>query len=236
MCTASKHPHPLALKVCLLLLPHISSDYLQLAHSTRNGSHRTCLFSHLKNLITVNFTPLARSSTSITPAPPSKSICSCCSKELSNATTSVLIKVSLMRRSRLTLFPSHSGPSTVLWMLIMLLLLHSQGCGHVVCSPCVDKVIKKGKQCVSCEGSAKEKELIELKRDGTGFAAAGNAESVKVSRYVVLDALLSISEAYLRPLPFLFRRARRSSRGVRWLFIYMLHRTLYSPTQISERH
>ena len=57
-----------------------------------------------------------------------------------------------------------------------------QSCGHVTCQSCVDKIVKPGKQCVACDGRAKDKDLVELKRDGTGFAAAGGAESVKVSK------------------------------------------------------
>ena len=50
----------------------------------------------------------------------------------------------------------------------------------MTCQSCIDKIVKPGKQCVACDGRAKEKDLVELKRDGTGFAAAGGAESVKV--------------------------------------------------------
>lgn len=50
----------------------------------------------------------------------------------------------------------------------------------MTCQSCVDKIVKKGKQCVACDGRAKDKDLVELKRDGTGFAAAGGAEAVKV--------------------------------------------------------
>jgi hypothetical protein len=51
-----------------------------------------------------------------------------------------------------------------------------------VCKSCCEKIVKPGKQCVACDGRAKEKDLVELKRDGTGYAAAGGAEAVKVRR------------------------------------------------------
>ncbi|CED82844.1 Uncharacterized conserved protein [Phaffia rhodozyma] len=52
-------------------------------------------------------------------------------------------------------------------------------CGHVCCKACVDKVVRPGKQCVTCDSRAKEKDLVELVRDGTGFAAVGKAEAIK---------------------------------------------------------
>jgi nitric oxide synthase-interacting protein len=57
-----------------------------------------------------------------------------------------------------------------------------QVCGHVVCKTCVDKIVKPGKQCVACDATVKEKDVVELQRDGTGYAAAGKAEAVKVRR------------------------------------------------------
>lgn len=54
-----------------------------------------------------------------------------------------------------------------------------KGCGHVVCKKCCDEIVRPGKQCVQCDGVVGEKGLVELVRDGTGYAAAGGAQAVK---------------------------------------------------------
>ncbi|KDQ09784.1 hypothetical protein BOTBODRAFT_36775 [Botryobasidium botryosum FD-172 SS1] len=53
-------------------------------------------------------------------------------------------------------------------------------CSHVVCKTCNDSLIKPSKQCAVCDTVAKDDDVVEIKREGTGFSAGGRAESVKV--------------------------------------------------------
>ncbi|EIM87209.1 uncharacterized protein STEHIDRAFT_96232 [Stereum hirsutum FP-91666 SS1] len=56
----------------------------------------------------------------------------------------------------------------------------SKPCGHVTCKTCFDTLVKPAKQCVVCDKELKvEKEIVELKREGTGFAGGGLAETSK---------------------------------------------------------
>lgn len=53
-------------------------------------------------------------------------------------------------------------------------------CGHVVCKSCVERLVKPSKACVECDRPLKlEKDLVEFQREGTGFAAGGQAETKK---------------------------------------------------------
>ncbi|EPT01926.1 hypothetical protein FOMPIDRAFT_141736 [Fomitopsis schrenkii] len=52
-------------------------------------------------------------------------------------------------------------------------------CGHVVCKTCTDKLVKPGKQCIHCDVKLAEKDIIQLTREGTGYAAGGLAETSK---------------------------------------------------------
>ncbi|GJE93158.1 hypothetical protein PsYK624_093170 [Phanerochaete sordida] len=52
-------------------------------------------------------------------------------------------------------------------------------CGHVVCKTCTDQLVKPGKQCISCDISLTDKDIIALVREGTGYAAGGLAETSK---------------------------------------------------------
>jgi len=80
----------------------------------------------------------------------------------------------------------------------------SKPCGHVTCKTCTDTLVRPAAQCVVCDVSLKpsskkskkskdskddeekkelptsgELELVELKREGTGFAGGGLAETSK---------------------------------------------------------
>ncbi|EAU83936.2 hypothetical protein CC1G_10341 [Coprinopsis cinerea okayama7 len=59
------------------------------------------------------------------------------------------------------------------------LLFLSKPCGHVTCKTCTDTLVKPSKQCVVCEKVLKDKDVLELKREGTGFAGGGLAETSK---------------------------------------------------------
>lgn len=52
-------------------------------------------------------------------------------------------------------------------------------CGHVLCKECVDKFCKSLKKCTVCEG--KFKAVLKIATEGTGFAAGGTTEAVKVT-------------------------------------------------------
>ncbi|KAF6746022.1 hypothetical protein DFP72DRAFT_992912 [Ephemerocybe angulata] len=50
-------------------------------------------------------------------------------------------------------------------------------CGHVTCKTCTETLVKPAKQCIVCDTKLKTKEIMELKREGTGFASGGLAET-----------------------------------------------------------
>ncbi|KZT38939.1 hypothetical protein SISSUDRAFT_1046260 [Sistotremastrum suecicum HHB10207 ss-3] len=52
-------------------------------------------------------------------------------------------------------------------------------CSHVICKTCHDTLVKPSKQCVVCDVKIDEKDAVELKREGTGFAGGGLAEAKK---------------------------------------------------------
>jgi len=52
-------------------------------------------------------------------------------------------------------------------------------CFHVVCKTCTDTLIQPAKQCVVCDKALEQGDILELKREGTGFAAGGLAETSK---------------------------------------------------------
>jgi nitric oxide synthase-interacting protein len=52
-----------------------------------------------------------------------------------------------------------------------------RSCSHVVCKTCCDTIVKPARQCIVCDKKAKDKDIVELARDGTGYAAGGRAET-----------------------------------------------------------
>ncbi|KAJ8597699.1 hypothetical protein M405DRAFT_755445 [Rhizopogon salebrosus TDB-379] len=52
-------------------------------------------------------------------------------------------------------------------------------CAHVVCKVCVDELVRAAKQCIVCDHKLRDEDIIELKREGTGFAGGGLAEAKK---------------------------------------------------------
>ncbi|KAI0819912.1 hypothetical protein BC628DRAFT_1331815 [Trametes gibbosa] len=52
-------------------------------------------------------------------------------------------------------------------------------CGHVTCKTCTDTLVKPSMQCIVCDVKLGEKDIIELTREGTGYAAGGLAETSK---------------------------------------------------------
>ncbi|XP_006459905.1 hypothetical protein AGABI2DRAFT_219326 [Agaricus bisporus var. bisporus H97] len=57
------------------------------------------------------------------------------------------------------------------------LISAAKPCGHVTCKSCTDSLIRTSKQCIVCDELLKEKDILELKREGTGFAGGGIAEA-----------------------------------------------------------
>ncbi|KAI6132856.1 hypothetical protein EV401DRAFT_1914547 [Pisolithus croceorrhizus] len=52
-------------------------------------------------------------------------------------------------------------------------------CSHVVCKVCTDSLVRPAKQCIVCDKALDSPDIIELKREGTGFAGGGLAETTK---------------------------------------------------------
>ncbi|KAF8639223.1 hypothetical protein AX17_001708 [Amanita inopinata Kibby_2008] len=61
-----------------------------------------------------------------------------------------------------------------------LLVFAMKPCGHVTCKTCVETLIRPSMQCIVCDVQLKDKDIVELKREGTGFAGGGMAETSKV--------------------------------------------------------
>ncbi|KAF8352031.1 hypothetical protein F5887DRAFT_933585 [Amanita rubescens] len=60
-----------------------------------------------------------------------------------------------------------------------ILIFVMKPCGHVTCKTCVDTLIRPSMQCIVCDTQLKDKDIVELKREGTGFAGGGMAETSK---------------------------------------------------------
>ncbi|WWC95980.1 hypothetical protein V866_002847 [Kwoniella sp. B9012] len=105
------------------------------------------------------------------PSSTSKPICPTCTKELSNATSSILLS---SRRP----ISSADGDG-------------DEGrkkkkqkkdkeevyvCGHVICQTCSDTIVKPQGRCCVCDAKVEDSGRIPLGKEGTGFAAAGGAE------------------------------------------------------------
>ncbi|KZP01890.1 hypothetical protein CALVIDRAFT_474606 [Calocera viscosa TUFC12733] len=61
------------------------------------------------------------------------------------------------------------GPSSLVCVM--------KRCGHVVCQSCVGELVRPSGQCVVCDGPAGEGEVVQVNREGTGYAAGGRAET-----------------------------------------------------------
>lgn len=59
------------------------------------------------------------------------------------------------------------------------LIYFMKPCGHVVCKTCTDTLVKPALQCIVCDKQLKAEDVIELQREGTGFAGGGLAETSK---------------------------------------------------------
>ncbi|KAF9261527.1 hypothetical protein L218DRAFT_930747 [Marasmius fiardii PR-910] len=60
-----------------------------------------------------------------------------------------------------------------------ILMFLMKPCSHVTCKTCTDSLVRPAKQCIVCDKQLGDKDIIELKREGTGFAGGGMAETSK---------------------------------------------------------
>ena len=77
-------------------------------------------------------------------------ICPSCKKHLSN---SVLI------------FRESTTASNLVWIFLTYLIV-AKPCAHVTCKTCTDTLVRPAKQCIVCSTQLKEKDILELKREG----------------------------------------------------------------------
>ncbi|KAF9449878.1 hypothetical protein P691DRAFT_811443 [Macrolepiota fuliginosa MF-IS2] len=60
-----------------------------------------------------------------------------------------------------------------------ILMFMIKPCGHVTCKTCTDTLVRPSKQCMVCDQELKNGDIQGLKREGTGFAGGGLAETSK---------------------------------------------------------
>ncbi|KAL1918400.1 uncharacterized protein VTP21DRAFT_3060 [Calcarisporiella thermophila] len=48
-----------------------------------------------------------------------------------------------------------------------------RNCGHVLCRGCVEQFVRPSKQCYVCNAALKEKDIINMSGEGTGYAGSG---------------------------------------------------------------
>ncbi|TPX47665.1 hypothetical protein SeMB42_g02633 [Synchytrium endobioticum] len=54
-----------------------------------------------------------------------------------------------------------------------------KACGHVICSACAAMFNKKTAKCYVCEAKCRDKDMVQLYVEGTGFASGGKSEAKK---------------------------------------------------------
>ncbi|KAH9171843.1 hypothetical protein EDB89DRAFT_1968987 [Lactarius sanguifluus] len=54
-----------------------------------------------------------------------------------------------------------------------------KSCSHVTCKTCTDTLVRPANQCVVCDKQLAASDILELKREGTGYAGGGMAETRK---------------------------------------------------------
>ncbi|WVQ65902.1 uncharacterized protein L199_004080 [Kwoniella botswanensis] len=105
------------------------------------------------------------------PSSTSKPICPTCTKELSNATSSILLS------SRQPIHPADGdGDEGRKKKKQKKDKEEAYVCGHVICQTCSDTIVKPQGRCCVCDAKVEDSGRIPLGKEGTGFAAAGGAE------------------------------------------------------------
>ncbi|KAH8551027.1 hypothetical protein BGW37DRAFT_494537 [Umbelopsis sp. PMI_123] len=56
-------------------------------------------------------------------------------------------------------------------------------CGHVICNKCIDSFVKKSQVCYVCEKKIKDKDIIDISAEGTGFAS--NSSQLEAKKFDV---------------------------------------------------
>ncbi|KAJ3979913.1 hypothetical protein F5890DRAFT_1420605 [Lentinula detonsa] len=139
-----------------------SLEDVKLQTTCRGGNPRHSL--NMKSLVPVKFTFETSNSSGKSNSKEwdQQAICPSCKKVLSNNT--------LIYRDRSAVSNEQS------------LILHiavSKPCAHVTCKTCTETLVRPAKQCIVCDTPLKKFDIIELKREGTGFAGGGMAETSK---------------------------------------------------------
>ncbi|WWC88758.1 uncharacterized protein L201_003671 [Kwoniella dendrophila CBS 6074] len=107
------------------------------------------------------------------PSSTSKPICPTCTKELSNATSSILLSSRQPLVSETTPADGDEGRKKKKQKKDK---EDPYVCGHVICQTCSDTIVKPQGRCCVCEAKVEDSGRIPLGKEGTGFAAAGGAE------------------------------------------------------------
>ncbi|KAJ1332810.1 hypothetical protein BSLG_008439 [Batrachochytrium salamandrivorans] len=58
-------------------------------------------------------------------------------------------------------------------------IIVARNCGHALCRSCYVKFMKSCHKCVVCDTKCKERDIIDLDIEGTGFSSGGQAEAKK---------------------------------------------------------
>ncbi|KAJ2959553.1 hypothetical protein NQZ79_g5023 [Umbelopsis isabellina] len=56
-------------------------------------------------------------------------------------------------------------------------------CGHVICNKCIDSFVRKSQRCYVCEKKTKDKDIVDMSAEGTGFAS--NSKNLEAKRFDV---------------------------------------------------
>ncbi|KZT26155.1 hypothetical protein NEOLEDRAFT_273488 [Neolentinus lepideus HHB14362 ss-1] len=140
-------------------LPNSLKD-IKVQTTCRSGEPRHSL--SLKNLIPVQFTFMQNKSSA--------------QSVVSTPTSTTSTETSKPKRED---NPDPICPSCKRILSNSIIMYLMKQCSHVVCKTCTDSLIRPSKQCVVCDKELGDKDIIELRREGTGFAGGGIAETRK---------------------------------------------------------
>ena len=68
---------------------------------------------------------------------------------------------------------THTHTLTLPWLFLPIFCLVAKPCAHVTCKTCTDTLVRPAKQCIVCDSQLKEKDILELKREGLGVPFLG---------------------------------------------------------------